>query len=374
MVDFVIGVDVHKRSHTCAAVDANGRQLATKTVASTTKGHEAAIRWARTTCTGNRRWGVEDVRGLSGRLEAELLDAGEEVVRVPPKLTARQRQSARTAGKSDPIDALAVARAVLREPDLPVARHDSYSSELRLLIDRRDDLVTMRTALTNRVLSRLHQINPEQPSKPLVLRFAVHRKTVAAQLDRYSGLPVEIARDELTQIALLSKTTDTLEKRIKNTVETGSPALCSIYGCGTLMAAKIIGETADITRFATEAKYARFAGVAPVPNWSGASTRLSFTRSGNRQLNRALYGIAMIQIRRGGRGEPYYRRRIADGDTHRQAIRCLKRQICRAVYNAQLADAKARQNTSDPPSRTCSVLNRLERTVAVAVAGYAPTS
>ena len=343
MVDYVIGVDVHKRNHTFVAVDCTGRKVATKSAQATTAGHQAVLRWARITCPESRLWGVEDVRGLSGQLEAELLDAGEVVVRVPPKLTARQRASARTVGKSDAIDALAVARVVLREPDLPIARHDAYSREMKLLVDYRDTLVTTRTAITNRVLGRLHELAPERSSTRLVLSYANHRRVAEALAESHTGMLAELTRAELAQIATVSDHINGLEKRIETTVRCDASALVSIDGCGPLMAAKIIGETADVSRFASEAKYARYVGVAPIPHWSGGtSVHVRATRSGNRQLNRALHTIAMIQIRHGGRGEQYYRRRIADGDTHRQALRCLKRQVCRAVYNALITDTKAR--------------------------------
>jgi len=120
----VVGVDVHKRTHTFVVVDGVGRLLGQLTVRADSKGHGKALRWVRQHFVGERKWGVEDCRHLSARLERDLLGAGEQVVRVPPKLMAQTRASARTRGKSDPIDALAVARAVLREPDLPVASHD----------------------------------------------------------------------------------------------------------------------------------------------------------------------------------------------------------------------------------------------------------
>jgi transposase len=108
-----LGVDAHKRTHTIVAVDINGRQLATRTIAATSVGHLDGLRWA-AELGSDRRWAIEDCRHLSRRLESDLLAAGEHVVRVPPKLMAHVRDSARTYGKSDPIDALAVARAALR--------------------------------------------------------------------------------------------------------------------------------------------------------------------------------------------------------------------------------------------------------------------
>ena len=133
----IIGVDSHKRTHTVVVVDANGRKLAEKTVATTPDGHLGLIRWTRR--WRERTWALEDCRHLTRRLEADLLRVGERVLRVPPKLMAGARSSTREPGKSDPIDALAVARAALRE-DLPTATLDGPEREVRLLVDHRDDL------------------------------------------------------------------------------------------------------------------------------------------------------------------------------------------------------------------------------------------
>lgn len=347
MVQFVIGVDVHKRSHTFVAVDLNGRKLASKSLAATSSGHQMALQWGRRNFVGERVWGIEDVRPLSTRLEAELMDANEAVVRVPPKLTARQRASARSVGKSDPIDALAVARAVLREPDLPIARHDKVSRELRLLVDRRDDLVLMRTATGNRMLDRLHELEPERPPPPRGLRYAAHRRAVHRLLEAHSGILADIARDEISQIDALTDSISALTERITDIVGVVAPSLLSLDGCGPLTAAKILGETADVTRFATEPKFASYIGVAPVHHWSGGRTiRRSGGRYGNRQLNRSLHTIALSQIRKNGCGGRYYRRRIADGDSHAGAMRSLKRQLCRVVYKHLVIDFELRASSS----------------------------
>lgn len=141
----VIGIDAHKRSHTAVAVDKNGRQLAVKTVGTTTQAHLQLLKWA-VMLDGERLWAIEDCRHMTRRLERDLIAAGEAEVRVSPKLMADVRDSARTYGKSDSIDALAVARTALREPDLPAARLDGVERELRLLVHHREDLVAERPA------------------------------------------------------------------------------------------------------------------------------------------------------------------------------------------------------------------------------------
>src|SRR5918998_1841121 len=155
-----IGIDAHKRTHTAVAVDELGRQLGTKTTrATTTEDHLSIIRWA-DQFGAERTWAVEDCRHLSRRLERDMLAAGETIVRVPTKLMAHARDAARTYGKSDPIDALAVARAALRHPDLPAARLDGPGRELRLLVDHREDLVNERTRCINRLRWHLHELDP----------------------------------------------------------------------------------------------------------------------------------------------------------------------------------------------------------------------
>ena len=142
----VIGIDAHKRSHTVVLVDEQGRQLAQRTTGTTSSDHLELLAWA-VRHGGERLWAVEDCRHLSRRLERDLLAAGEQIVRVPPKLMANARDAARSFGKSDPIDALAVARGALREPGLPVARPDGPEREVRLLVDHREDLVQERTRM-----------------------------------------------------------------------------------------------------------------------------------------------------------------------------------------------------------------------------------
>lgn len=335
----VIGADVHKATHTFVAVDEVGRRLGEKTVKATTAGHEAALRWARREFGETLRWGVEDCRHLSARLERDMLAAGQEVVRVPPKLMAQSRASARERGKSDPIDALAVARAVLREPDLPTASHDESTRELKLLVDRREDLVGERTRQINRLRWHLHELDPEFDVPVKGFAIARQRRRVADWLQGRGGLVAELARDILADIDAVSGKIGGLEKRISGLVEDRFPHLLQIPGCGPLTAAKIAGETANVDRFRSEACFAMNAGVAPLPVWSGNTRgRVRMSRTGNRQLNAALHRIAVTQIRLPGLGQAYYRKRLEHGDSTVEALRCLKRRLARIVFNALHAD------------------------------------
>jgi len=194
---------------------------------------------------GERIWGIEDCRHLSARLERDLLCGGERVVRVPPKLMAQSRASARTRGKSDPIDALAVSWAVLREP-LPVAAPDECSRELKLLVDRREDLIGERTGMINRFRWHVHELDPHLHPSPKSLNRAKTRVELAEQLARHDGLVAELARDILADIDRITEAINALEHRISHRVEEQAAGLIGLPGCAALTAAKIIGETAGV--------------------------------------------------------------------------------------------------------------------------------
>ena len=340
----VIGIDAHKKSHTCVAVDRGGAKVAEKTVAATSIGHAQALRWVRNRFGTEVTWGVEDVRSLTGLLERELLAAGQKVVRVPPHLMARNHGSVRAWGKSDPLDALAVARAVLRDPNLPAAFLDPPSWELRLLVDRREDLVGQRVAVTNRLIGRLHQLAPER-ARPSHLERAKTRLTLSEYLQEQHGLLAELARQELADIGTFSTLIDSITENIVERVHRLDSTLLLLPGCAELTAAKLISEVANMDRFRSEAAFARYVGIAPVPLSSGSTGgRVRASRSGNRQCNAAIHRIAVVQIRLTGSGREYYLRRRNEGDTAATAIRCLKRRLCRIVYNRLRADYHRRSS------------------------------
>ncbi|MDF2824476.1 MAG: transposase [Mycobacterium sp.] len=344
----VVGIDAHKHSHTLVAVNHLGAKQGEKTVTATTSGHLEAMQWVRAKFGDDVVWGVEDQRSTTNLLERELLAAQQKVVRVPPHYMARNRGSARAWGKSDPIDALAVARAVLRHDDLPLAVHDAFSWELKLLVDRREDLVGQRVEAMNRLFIRLHQLDPER-AKPTKLDRDVRRRALQDYLTQQPGLLAEIARQEVADISYFSMSIDQLTKEIIARVHHAGSSLPSVPGCAELTAAKLIAETANMDRFRSEAAFARYAGLAPVPQCSGSTKgRSRASRGGNRQCNTAFHRIAIVQIRLDGPGRTYYQRRLAEGDTGSNAIRNLKRRIGRTVYNLLLADYQQRQQQPAP--------------------------
>lgn len=334
----VIGIDAHKRSHTAVMVDDNGRELATKTVGTTTQDHLRLHKWA-DSLHANRLWAIEDCRHLTRRLERDLLAAGESVVRVPPKLMAQIRDSARTFGKSDPIDALAVARAALREPDLPVARLDGIERELRLLVDHREDLVAERTRIIGRLRWHLHELDPGW-TPPTKLERTSAFDTVSAHLQVCNANPMvrRLALRLVEHLRMLTIEIDELATEITERVTTVAPSLLAIAGCGALTAAKIVGETAQVGRFRSKDAFARLNGTAPLPVWSSNKQRHRLSRTGNRQLNAALHRIAMTQARMHPPARELLARRKSNGDGGMEALRVLKRRLSDVVYRAMLAD------------------------------------
>lgn len=343
-----LGIDAHKRTHTVVAVDEVGRQVGTRTTTSTTsEDHLDLVRWADRFGT-ERRWAVEDCRHLSRRLEADLLAAGERIVRVPPKLMAHARDAARTYGKSDPIDALAVAHAALRHRDLPVAQLDGPARELRLLVDHREDLVAERTRCLNRLRWHLHELDPTWDPPARSLTRIKNLDAVAARLAHLDGPVVRVAAEIVAHARDLTVRERALERDIARIVADLAPTLLALAGVGVLTAAKIVAETADVRRFKSKDAYARHNGTAPLPVWSGNRERHRLARTGNRQLNAAIHRIAITQVRCHDDARTYLDRRITqDHKTKTEALRALKRRLSDVVYRALLADA---QPTSAAPA------------------------
>jgi transposase len=332
----VVGADTHKRSHTLAAVDAlSGQARGERTVVVTRRAFGELLGWARG-LDEERVWAIEDCRHVSGGLERFLLARGERIVRVAPRLMAGARRSARERGKSDAIDALAIARAALREglATLPTARLAGPELDVRLLVDHRERLVAQRTGLINDLRWGLHDLWPEFeiPSRALTGRGWQDR--VNGRLRRAEpSVRVQIARDELRRIRELTAMIGALERQLAPLVARLAPRLVAEPGCGVLIAAKLIGEIAGAERFLTDAKLARSAGTAPIPASSGRHQRHRLDRGGNRQLNCALHRLAVCKARLDPETAAYLARKQHEGKTRREALRCLKRHLARRVWH-----------------------------------------
>lgn len=316
------------------------------------QGHEQLLAWARS-LSDERLWALEDCRHVSVSLERFLLASGERVVRVLPKLMAGTRRSARTRGKSDAIDALAVARAALREPALPVARLDGPEREIRLLLDHRDDLVGERTRTQQRLRWHLHELEPELELPAGCLDRSRWLDRVGRRLARAEQTAqVRIARELVRRIAELTRRANELERELASLVAAQAPALLELPGCGTLTAAKLLGESAGAERFRGDAQLAMHAGAAPLQASSGNRNRHRLNRSGNRQLNCALHRIAATQGRHHPPARAYLARKEAEGKSRKEALRCLKRHLARTVYRTLTAPTKEKMKASNQAALT----------------------
>ncbi len=332
----VIGTDAHKSSFTGAAVDGvTGEQRRCETVAATTAEFGRLLAWARR-LDGERVWALEDCRHVSGRFERFLLARAERVMRVPPKLMAGARESARERGKSDPIDARAVAVAALREgvDQLPSALLAGRDLDLRLLLDHHDDLVAARSQSQQRLCWHLHDRYEDLEIPPGALDRGVWLDRIGRRLARAErSTCVRGARSLLAAIRANTRQIRQLEREITALVDELCPQLVAEVGCGPLTAAKLVGEIANAERFASDAKLARASGVAPIPVSSGRRDRHRLDRGGNRQLNLAFHRFAVNRARRDPATAAYLARKQAQGMHRMEALRCLKRHLARRLWH-----------------------------------------
>jgi transposase len=338
----LIGVDPHKASVAVAAVDeAEGELVEHASFPQNRSGLRSLERWAKR--FPERRWAMENASGLGRYLAARLAGSGESVVDVPSKLSARVRVlSSGNARKNDGLDALATALAASRTGQLAQVDAEAASEVLRLLSERREDLVAERTRALNRLHALLRDLLPGGVARTLsadraasILRGVRPKGGASARLRR--RLASEILRDVRT----LDRKIADLNRRIEAEVEASGTTLTEIFGIGIILAARIIGTVGDVGRFPTKSHFASYSGTAPLEASSGEAVRHRLSLAGNRHLNYALHMVAVCQARSDARGGAYYRKKIDEGKSRKEALRCLKRRVCDAVFRSLVADSQA---------------------------------
>jgi transposase len=339
-----IGIDPHKGSHTAAAVDARQQVVAQVRVPATRAGYRQLRRWA--VGWPDRRWAIENAPGLGRALAQWLLTDGECVVDVPPKLSARVRLLSNGHGrKTDPADAASAALAACGPTELQAAALEGHAATLRLLSDRRDDLVVRRTQVLNRLHALLAELAPGTVSR----RLSADRAAALLRGIRASAGPRRtrrlLAGDLVREVRRLDGDIAAGEARIAEAVEVSRTTLVELFGIGPILAAKILGRVGDVRRFSSTARFASYCGVAPIEASSGDVVRHRLSRAGDRQLNFALYLMALCQARQHPEGRAYFLRKRADGHSDKEALRCLKRRLADVVYRQLLRDARAVSST-----------------------------
>jgi transposase len=335
-----IGIDTHKATLAACAVDVLGVAMSERTFTNNAAGHAALATWASNAAPG-ATIGVEGSSSFGAPIARLLVARGFAVREVPPQLSRRERSRTRRAGKSDPGDALAIARVTAADSNLPPVRLTDRTTDIALLVEAREDLVAEMTRVRNRLHADLCVLAPGYGETAANLVAVRHQQIVAHILRRMRGVHAELARVRLARLRQLGHEEHELVERLSELVA-GHPLL-RLPGAGPLTTAKLVAETGDVTRFRSADAFAALAGVAPIPASSGQTSRMRLNRGGNRQLNRALYSIALSQAFHHEPAQKYIARKRAEGKSWREAIRCLKRQLIRTVFSLLLEGAKSHQ-------------------------------
>jgi len=334
-----IGVDTHKQNHVLVAIDDLGRRCGVQHSANTPEGWTQALAWARDRGgQGPACWGIENSGGLGKGFAQFLLAQGEADVReVSPHRTAQYRRRGRTQDKTDEADALAIARLLLAEgADLPRVQVDDLSTELRVLSDHRDSLLRERTRLINQLHAQMLQLDPTYKEKSGTLTstrgLTYCRDLTSVEADRLTETRLlvvgQLAAQALGLDSMIAALTAELERRV---TESQTPLL-ALKGVGTVGAARLLADLGTTPRIPAAKALAALSGVSPVAVSSGGHTGYRLNRGGNRQLNRVIHTMALVQRRYEPRARAYYEKKRAEGKTNRAAMRCLKRRLVDVLY------------------------------------------
>lgn len=336
--DIVIGVDPHKASWTAAVINREQRVLGKIRVPTSPDGYRQLRRF---TATWPRAaWAVEGATGLGSPLTVRLLDDGDTVIDVPAKLSARVRMLDRGhSRKTDEADAVSTAAAALANDSLHPVRLDPAAQALRLLSDRRDDLIAARTLVINRLHAALTHLVPGGAPTSLNATAASRLLASVRPRDQVNRARREIAKDLLADLRRLDTQITTLDKHILQAVRDTGSTLTALFGLGPVLAARVLGRVGDINRFPSEAHFASYCGAAPIEASSGDTVRHRLSRAGDRTLNHALHMMAITQVRSHPEGRAYYQRKRTAGKSHNEAMRCLKRRLVSVIYRTLRADA-----------------------------------
>ncbi len=337
MTAVMIGVDPAKRSHAMAVLDGNENEQAMLQVRNDNDGYREMLRLAKR--WKQRTWAVEGAGGVGVQLAQRLVADGETVVDVPPKLATRAPIFDTGRGrKNDPGDARTVAVVAVRTKGLRQVVLDDERLALRLMSERRRELVQSRTKTVNHLHQLLMELLPAGADQKLTatktkaLLATVRPRHAAGKARR------QLAVDFLDDLVILDRKIKDINGRIKTAVEATGTTLTDIKGVGITTAAVVLGEVGDVRRFPSKHHFASYTGTAPIEVSSGEVERHRLSRAGNRKLNSALHHAAMSHKHTDPAGIAYYGRKLADGKGKKGALRCMKRRLSDAVFRALVQD------------------------------------
>jgi transposase len=340
----VLGMDPHKRTVTVEAMTGSETVLGGGRYATTREGYRAMLAWARR--FADRVWAIEGCAGIGHHVAARLAADGETVIDVPPKLSARMRVYATGQGrKTDATDAHSVALVGVRISGLRPFVDDAGLGVLRVLVDRRRSLGEDHVRMTSQLHALLLELIPGGAKKDLSARQAKKLLATVRPRDAAGKTRRRVAAELIADLERVYPRPKAADKELSALLAETGTSLTRLPGIGPQGAARLLVEVGDITRFPTKAHFASWTGTAPIDASSGDQVRHRLSRGGNRQINRVLHIMAIVQLRNPSDGRDYYDRKKADGKTSMEAIRCVKRRLSDIVYRTMLDDALRHKRT-----------------------------
>jgi transposase len=337
-MDVAVGIDSHKSSLAVAGLDSLGRIIGSKEFPNDERGHAAVLAWVRSK-GASRVIGIECSGSFGAGLARHLMAAGEDVKEVPGFLSHRERRTRPAKGKSDVADAVAIARVVARGEGLSSPVRSEIFQDLKMLVDQRDHLVHARTQLINRTHKDLVVSHPGYESRIPKLNSKANQTAALMLLRKDRSVRADLIRDRIADIRRLEAKITAVEKLIATKLEASDSTLTELVGIGPVLAAKILGEVGDPARLRSKAAFAMWTGTAPLEASSGVTKRHRLNRGGNRQLNYALYMMALARLRT-PETQIYMARQQQEGKSKKEAMRNLKRHLANVVYRRLVADFK----------------------------------
>jgi transposase len=382
MAAVMIGVDPHKGSHTAVVIGAAEEPLGQVRVRACAAQAEQLLAWA--AAWPERTWAVEGAGGLGHLLAQQLVTAREEVLDVQPKLAARVRLlGSGSTDKNDPNDARSVAIAALRSPAAcPPVRADDHAAVLKIWAKRHRDLSRSRNQVVCRLHAVLCQLIPGGVSKSITAGQVTRILEAAEPLGAAGMARWVLAEQFLTDLRRIDIQRRDVERKLAAAVRASGTTLTDIFGVGPAVAAAVIGDVTDISRFASRDCFAAYNGTAPVEVSSGNRVVHRLSLRGNRRMNHAVHMAAVTQIRfRHTTGRAYYEKKLAEGKTSKEALRALKRQVSDAIYQRLKTDARRAAASAEGPGghpgngsvASAAGLHPADRLFGQATPGPAPT-
>jgi transposase len=340
MAAVMIGVDPHKASHTAVAISAAEEPLGELRVRACVVQAERLLAWA--AAWPQRTWAVEGAGGTGHLLAQQLVSAGERVLDVQPKLGARVRLlAAGDVNKNDPNDARSVAIAALRSAGVQQVRPDDHAAVLKIWSKRYRDLGRTRTQVVCRLHAVLGELIPGGVPKAITTARAARVLRAIRPEGAVQTARCELAAALLDDLRRIDTQIRETRKQLAVTVAAAGTSLTGLFGVGPVIAAIVIGDVRDVSRFGGRDHFAAYDGTAPIEVSSGQRKVYRLSRRGNRRLNHAIHMAAVTQIRhRHSRGRAYYDKKLAEGKTPTEALRALKRQVSNAIFACLQADAR----------------------------------